>query len=1400
MFIFLTILLSFQTVISIQAQAPPRLESSSYIVPTTVNPSQDFTALYLITNPNAYTITVWLGCSIKPVGSVGEIVDRVHDISVFLYAGPGSGWYYRYFTVPSTASSGPYEYALAIWSGPPGQSGSIQYSTTGWRTGLTVNPPSPQNPTLGSNSYISPTSLNLGQSFTAYYYITNPNSYTVSVGLGCSIRLSGTSGDGIHDQAHDTIVSVSSGSGWYSRVYTVSSSTFPGPYEWILAIWSGTPGSSTKYADTGWRAGLTVNQPTTVNAQITAFTPASGSYYADQSVTSSLEFKNTGNVDWTFWVGYTVIGPGGYLANIPAVSKWVATNAFSGTVSLTWAVPSTAPAGWYSVTMAVWKDSPASGVQRFDTRTQSNAFQVVSISVSASITAYSVASGSYRAGDSVPASLTFTNTGTVAWTFYVGYSVQDPNGKWWDALYRTATVNPGSSSGSISLSWPVDASAPPGWYNARVAVWKGISEGLLQDRLDSRDISNAFQVVTPPSPPSLVSPSNGAVLTSTSVTFTWSSVSGANDYQIEVIGPTNKLETVYSTSYTATLSEGSYTWRVRAHNSAGWSLWTPTWSFRIQEAPPPQFDFSLSASTPSATVEKGKAIEACTVTINLISGTTSRVDLSLSGLPSDVGTYTFSPPYGNPSFTSTLSIEAFRDARTGTYTLTITGSGGGKSHSTTITLTVTEAPTQYGSLKGKVVDASTGNAISGASVSVSGPASQTQTTGPDGNFGFELPVGTYTVTVSASGYQSQTKTGTVPVDSTLWLNFELQSTTTPPPSFLQVEIVSPPSPVDGSTVTSLGPPPMTFKVRVTCQGKPVPGSRVIFSYKNGGTGEIGRSDSDGDGYATVINLQVFAEGSTVRWWATADKSGYQDGTSSTWSFTYQPTLQVAITDFEISGSGQRRPALITVSFTVNNLGGPTISVTVNVKKDCPPCMVLHSEIVTLLSNEQRKFTVPFTEYVTGQHSVVVSALDSSGRIIASDGGTYVVGPITPGDEKIVIFTPDPFDATVGTLQIQNPDGSVKEIRVKKVQVQVFYPSMESTPWRSSLRMYTYVPVPRAVCIASALNPIPLSLEDMVEFGIVTLTEMAVKSIIGKSTHIGEVVTALKVVQCILGTEAKVQLDVDWQLGKPVEFYFALGREAKLEAVFEYEYFPSPDVTAPVKVKGTGEWKGSITERTDWIWITLGQTGSPSQIVESMKQFHNSLLTVSGGSAIALLVADPSGRRVGALFEDGKWTVVREIPNAYYSGIDTRPQYVAVPEPLEGTYKVAVTGKETGNFKLNVELISDGSTTSTQTVEGIVEQDKVQEHSAQVLADEGKVYVDIPWWVPVWDRYQFWFIGCLVGSIVLTTTFLKRSTVRRIMTTRRRRKKGKPKILDVMSGPKIVEVTSAPRILEIKDEE
>lgn len=97
-------------------------------------------------------------------------------------------------------------------------------------------------------------------------------------------------------------------------------------------------------------------------------------------------------------------------------------------------------------------------------------------------------------------------------------------------------------------------------------------------------------------------------------------------------------------------------------------------------------DFTISVSPTSLNVTRGSS-GSYTVTIGAVNSFTGTVSLSVSGLGSRV-TGTFSPASVTGSGTSTLTIQAARNAARGTRTITITGVSGSLSHSTTATLTI----------------------------------------------------------------------------------------------------------------------------------------------------------------------------------------------------------------------------------------------------------------------------------------------------------------------------------------------------------------------------------------------------------------------------------------------------------------------------------------------------------------------------------------------------------------------------------------------------------------------------------------------------------------------------------------------------------------------------------------
>ncbi len=103
---------------------------------------------------------------------------------------------------------------------------------------------------------------------------------------------------------------------------------------------------------------------------------------------------------------------------------------------------------------------------------------------------------------------------------------------------------------------------------------------------------------------------------------------------------------------------------------------------------PPPFNFTLSASPPSGSVQQGCNVSA-TVAATLISGTPSAASLSCSGAPPGAAC-SFSPASITPTAFSILTISANASAALGNYSLTIRGVAGNLSVTATYNLTVSD--------------------------------------------------------------------------------------------------------------------------------------------------------------------------------------------------------------------------------------------------------------------------------------------------------------------------------------------------------------------------------------------------------------------------------------------------------------------------------------------------------------------------------------------------------------------------------------------------------------------------------------------------------------------------------------------------------------------------------------
>lgn len=192
----------------------------------------------------------------------------------------------------------------------------------------------------------------------------------------------------------------------------------------------------------------------------------------------------------------------------------------------------------------------------------------------------------------------FSNFGSVVDILAPGVSITSA---WYTSNTATNTISGTSMAtphvaGAAALYLEANPSATPSTVasalinNASTNKISGVPSGTANRLLYTLFIGSS---PTPPSAPTLVSPSNGATNVSTSPTLSWNASSGATSYRAQVSTSSSFSTTVFDQSVSTTsvtvsgLASGTtYYWRVSASNSAGTSSWSATWSFTTGSSAP----------------------------------------------------------------------------------------------------------------------------------------------------------------------------------------------------------------------------------------------------------------------------------------------------------------------------------------------------------------------------------------------------------------------------------------------------------------------------------------------------------------------------------------------------------------------------------------------------------------------------------------------------------------------------------------------------------------------------------------------------------------------------------------------------------------------------------------------
>ena len=158
----------------------------------------------------------------------------------------------------------------------------------------------------------------------------------------------------------------------------------------------------------------------------------------------------------------------------------------------------------------------------------------------------------------------------------------------WQLIEMWTGVVEAPAEWQLIETWIGTVSAPAAWQ--LVETWTGTVEAPAVWQLIEiwTGTVEAPDAQAPPVP-TLVSPADGTTTDDTTPTFDWSDVTDPSGvtYTLEIIGTLTKTGLTTST-YTLTLSDGNYSWRVRAIDNVGnESDWSGTWSLTVSTAPPP---------------------------------------------------------------------------------------------------------------------------------------------------------------------------------------------------------------------------------------------------------------------------------------------------------------------------------------------------------------------------------------------------------------------------------------------------------------------------------------------------------------------------------------------------------------------------------------------------------------------------------------------------------------------------------------------------------------------------------------------------------------------------------------------------------------------------------------------
>jgi hypothetical protein len=197
----------------------------------------------------------------------------------------------------------------------------------------------------------------------------------------------------------------------------------------------------------------------------------------------------------------------------------------------------------------------------------------------------------------------------------------------------------------------------------------------------------------------------------------------------------------------------------------------------------------------------------------------------------------------------------------------------------------------------------------------------------------------------------------------------------------------------------------------------------------------------------------------------------------------------------------------------------------------------------------------------------------------------------------------------------------------------------------------------------------------------------------------------------------------WEHGYPLGFEIPVLREKSIrrglgDATVPIESAQSDNIPSEYLIELNAAHTALPTEAQKDVFHTL--TGT-LPLKEVRKSLVGNMFMVSAYSPIDIQVVSPSGERMGKNFEtNGEYN---DIPDAFYTGFDTDSEFILIPNPEDGEYRILTQGTGEGDYRIEAVKITEGATPgdaakeSLVTFAGTATPDAMEEKKIELLADD-----------------------------------------------------------------------------------